>query len=132
MAQLAIDAAKQAFHEGVGVTVIDPRWVKPLPSKALLSLAQRHRHIVVIEDGIKHAGIASSISELLRENRIEIPVHSIGVPLEFIEHSKRNEILEQLGMTAQAIARDLVSWSSFTEEAKRFQREGSADHRPLH
>ena len=67
-----------------------------------------------------------------RENGIAIPVHSIGVPLEFIEHSKRNEILEQLGMTAQAIARDLVSWSSFTEEEKRFQREGSADHRPLH
>ena len=132
MAQLAIEAAKQAFHEGVGVTVIDPRWVKPLPSKALLSLAQRHRHIVVVEDGIKHAGIASSVSELLRENGIAIPVHSIGVPLEFIEHSKRNEILEQLGMTAQAIARDLVSWSSFTEEEKRFQREGSADHRPLH
>ena len=132
MAQLAIDAAKQAFHEGVGVTVIDPRWVKPLPSNALLSLVQRHRRIVVIEDGIKHAGIASSISELLRENGLTTPVHSIGVPLEFIEHAKRNEILEQLGMTSQAIARDLVSWSSLTEEEKRFQRDGSADHRPLH
>ena len=132
MAQLAIDAAKQALHEGVGVTVIDPRWVKPLPSNALLSLVQRHRRIVVIEDGIKHAGIASSISELLRENGLTTPVHSIGVPLEFIEHAKRNEILEQLGMTSQAIARDLVSWSSLTGEEKRFQRDGSADHRPLH
>ena len=79
-----------------------------------------------------HAGIASAISELLRENGIATPVHSIGVPLEFIEHAKRNEILEQLGMTSQAIARDLVSWSSLTEEEKRFQRDGSADHRPLH
>ena len=128
MAQLAIDAAKQALHEGVGVTVIDPRWVKPLPSNALLSLVQRHRRIVVIEDGIKHAGIASSISELLRENGLTTPVHSIGVPLEFIEHSKRAEILEDLGITAQKISRDIVEWSSTVEEMQ-FPAHENADHK---
>ena len=132
MAHLAIEAAKQAFHEGVGVTVVDLRWVKPLPSSSLLSLAQRYRQIVVLEDGIKHAGVASSISELVRENNLQIPVRSIGIPLQFIEHAKRNEILEQLGITAQAISRDLVSWSSLNSEEKQRQQDGIADHKPLH
>ena len=110
-AQVAVDAAAQAYREGVGVTVIDPRWVKPLP-KSLVTMAQRYKKVVVIEDGIKHGGIASTISELFRESGLNVPVHSIGVPLAFLEHAKRSQILEDLGITVQNITRSLVTWSS--------------------
>lgn len=116
MAALAVEAASQAYREGVGVTVIDPRWVKPLP-QSLVSMAQRYTSVVVLEDGIRHGGIASSISELLRDAGVHVPLHSIGVPLEFLEHSKRSEILSDIGITAQNIARSVVEWSSsFKEE----------------
>ena len=116
MAALAVEAASQAYREGVGVTVIDPRWVKPLP-QSLVAMAQRYTSVVVLEDGIRHGGIASSISELLRDAGVHVPLHSIGVPLEFLEHSKRNEILGDIGITAQNIARSVVEWSSsFKEE----------------
>jgi 1-deoxy-D-xylulose-5-phosphate synthase len=111
MAATAVEAASMAYREGVGVTVIDPRWVKPLPI-SLTSMAQRYKSVVVIEDGIKHGGIASSISELFREAGLTTPIHSIGVPLEFIEHSKRTEIFNDLGITAQNIARSIVEWNS--------------------
>lgn len=110
MATLAVEAAAQAYREGVGVTVIDPRWVKPLPA-SLITMARRYKSIVVIEDGIKHGGIASTVSELFREEGLAVPIHSIGVPLEFIEHSKRDEIFNDLGITVQTITRSLVSWS---------------------
>ena len=116
MAALAVEAASQAYREGVGVTVIDPRWVKPLP-QSLVAMAQRYTSVVVLEDGIRHGGIASSISELLRDAGVQVPLHSIGVPLEFLEHSKRSEILGDIGITAQNIARSVVEWSSsFKEE----------------
>lgn len=134
MASIAVDAAAQAYREGVGVTVVDPRWIKPLPVTALLSMAQRYSRIVVLEDGIKHAGVASSISELLRENNITMPLHSIGVPLEFIEHSKRAEILEDLGITVQNVTRQLVGWASdgVKQEAMRLHVDESVDRKPLH
>ena len=116
MAALAVEAASQAYREGVGVTVIDLRWVKPLP-QSLVAMAQRYTSVVVLEDGIRHGGIASSISELLRDAGVNVPLHSIGVPLEFLEHSKRSEILGDIGITAQNIARSVVEWSSsFKEE----------------
>ena len=111
MAKICVEAASQAYREGVGVTVVDPRWVKPLP-KSLLTMAQRYKSVVVVEDGIRHGGIASTISEMFRDADLDVPIHSIGVPLEFIEHSKRAEILADLGMTAQNIAHQLVAWSS--------------------
>ena len=118
-ASIAVESAAQAYREGVGVTVIDPRWVKPLP-KALITMAQRYKNVVVLEDGIKHGGIASTISELFREEQLNIPVHSIGLPLTFLEHAKRAQILEDLGITVQNITRSLVSWNSsqFPVDAK--------------
>ena len=110
-AAIAVEAAGQAYREGVGVTVIDPRWVKPLP-ESLVTMAQRYKSVVVLEDGIKHGGIASTISELFREFQLNVPVHSIGMPLTFLEHAKRSEILEDLGITVQNITRSLVTWSS--------------------
>ena len=110
-AEIAVEAAAQTYREGVGVTVIDPRWVKPLP-KSLITMAQRYKNVVVLEDGIKHGGIASTISEMFRDAQLNVPVHSIGLPLEFLEHAKRAEILEDLGITVQSIARSLVAWHS--------------------
>ena len=117
MATMAVEAASQAYREGVGVTVIDPRWVKPLP-KSLITMADRYKSVVVVEDGIAHGGIASALSEMFRSAGLDTPIHSIGVPLTFIEHSKRAEILSDLGITSQNIAREIVEWSSSTLKAE--------------
>ena len=111
MAAMAVEAASQAYREGVGVTVIDPRWVKPLP-QSLVTVATRYKSVVVLEDGIRHGGIASTISEMFRDAGLQVPIHSIGVPLSFFEHAKRAEILGELGITAQAISLNIVEWSA--------------------
>jgi 1-deoxy-D-xylulose-5-phosphate synthase len=127
MAPLAVEAASQAYREGVGVTVIDLRWVKPLPH-SLVTMAQRYKSVVVIEDGIRHGGIASTVSELFRDEGLGVPIHSIGVPLEFIEHSKRDEILGDLGITVQTITRSLVSWSLTLKQLELAQEEPAKIH----
>ena len=134
MAQLAVDAAALAYREGVGVTVIDPRWVRPLPISTLARMSDRYSRIVVIEDGIKNGGISSALSDAFRELDIEIPIHSIGIPVEFFEHSKRNQILEDLGITVQSVARQLVSWfsSGVKQEGKQLHVDESASRKPTH
>ncbi len=111
MAAMAVEAASQAYREGVGVTVIDPRWIKPLP-QSLVTMATRYKSVVVLEDGIRHGGIASTISELFRDAGLQVPIHSIGVPLTFLEHAKRGQILSELGITAQQISLSIVEWSA--------------------
>jgi len=133
-AAMAVESAGQAYREGVGVTVIDPRWVKPLPA-SLVTMAQRYKSVVVIEDGIKHGGIASTISEMFRDAGLTVPVHSIGVPLAFIEHSKRAEVLQDLGITVQNITRSLVTWSSSdlnVKEEMQLPQDKSVNRKPLH
>lgn len=111
MAAMALEMAQLAHKESIEVTVLDPLWVKPISSN-LTALCAKYSTVVVMEDGIKHAGIASTISESLREAGSPCVVHSIGVPLEFIEHSKRNEILEDLKITPAAIVQQIAGWIS--------------------
>ena len=111
MASMALDVARLAHEQSIEVTVVDPLWVKPI-SPAVIAMCGEYSTIVVMEDGIKHAGIASSLSEALRETGSQRLAHSIGIPLEFIEHSKRNEILEDLHITPANIVRQISGWTS--------------------
>jgi 1-deoxy-D-xylulose-5-phosphate synthase len=111
MASMALDVAQLAHEQSVEITVVDPLWVKPI-SPAVIAMCGEYSTVVVMEDGIKHAGIASTISEALRETGSQRIVHSIGIPLEFIEHSKRNEILEDLEITPTDIVRQISGWIS--------------------
>jgi 1-deoxy-D-xylulose-5-phosphate synthase len=131
LANLALDVAVQVGREGIGVTVIDPRWVKPLP-ESLVAMATAYQSVVVIENGIRHGGIASTISEIFRDAGLSIPIHSIGVPLEFIEHSKPAEILQDLGMNVQDLSRSIVEWHSCLKEEMQHHEDESVSRRPLH
>jgi 1-deoxy-D-xylulose-5-phosphate synthase len=111
MAGMAIEVAQLAKAQSIEITVVDPLWVKPI-SPAVIALCANYSTVVVMEDGIKHAGIASTISEALRNSDTNCSLHSIGVPLEFIEHSKRAEILEDLEITPIAIVQQISGWIS--------------------
>ena len=111
MASMALEVAQLAHQQSIEITVIDPLWVKPMSSN-VTALCAKYSTVVVMEDGIKHAGIASTISESLREAGSSCSVNSVGVPLEFIEHSKRNEILEDLKITPAAIVQQIAGWIS--------------------
>jgi 1-deoxy-D-xylulose-5-phosphate synthase len=75
-------------------------------------MATRYKSVVVLEDGIRHGGIASTLSEMFRDAGLQVPIHSIGVPLTFLEHAKRGQILSELGITAQQISLSIVEWSA--------------------
>jgi len=111
MVGMAIEVAQLAKAQSIEITVVDPLWVKPLP-KSLLQMCAEYATVIVMEDGIRHAGIASTISEALRESGTVCSLHSIGVPLEFIEHSKRAEILEDIAITPEAIVQQISGWIS--------------------
>lgn len=109
MANMAIEVAQLAKQKSIDVTVVDPLWVKPI-SPALIAMCSDYATVVVMEDGIKHAGVASSISEVLRDGGKTVSLHSVGVPLEFIEHSKRSEILEDIHLTASDVVEQISEW----------------------
>ena len=101
---LALEAAQLLEAEGIATSVVDPRWLKPI-SDDLVEIITLFETVIVLEDGITHAGFASSLSERMRAEDIDIPLLSLGIPLTFLQHSKRKEVLGELGLTPEVVAK---------------------------
>ena len=108
MATIALKSAELLKAQGIGCTVIDPRWVVPVP-KTVLAEAAKHRLVVTIEDGVKVGGIGTRIRQDMRAAQIDTALNEVGLPDEFLEHASRDEILERVGLTAKQITHDIVA-----------------------
>ncbi|MGH3875254.1 MAG: 1-deoxy-D-xylulose-5-phosphate synthase [Pseudonocardiaceae bacterium] len=110
-AALAVSAAHRLADQGIGVTVVDPRWLLPVP-EALLEMAARHRLVVSLEDGGRHGGFGWSLAAALRDAELDVPLRDLGIPQRFLEHGSRDEVLADLGLTAQDVARAVTGWAA--------------------
>jgi 1-deoxy-D-xylulose-5-phosphate synthase len=107
--QLGVEVAEGLHAQGIGVEVLDPRWVKPVPMY-VVDQAAKARIVVVIEDGIRVGGVGAAVSQALRDRNVDVPVRNFGTPLLFLDHAKRASILSELGLTGQAITRSITEW----------------------
>ena len=107
MARVALDAAAILAEQGIGSTVIDPRWVVPVAG-SVIELARRHRLLISIEDGIRVGGVGTRIRQALRDGGVDTAVSELGTPDRFLEHASRGELLEAAGLTAEQIAADVA------------------------
>jgi 1-deoxy-D-xylulose-5-phosphate synthase len=107
MAATSVEVAERLVAQGIGVTVVDPRWVKPF-DPAVLDLAREHRLVVSVEDNGITGGCGSVLLQTLNEARVETPVRLHGIPQRFLDHAKRAKILDEIGLSAQALARSIV------------------------
>lgn len=108
MANVALKVSELLSAQGIGSTVIDPRWVVPV-RKSVIELSENHRLVVTIEDGVRVGGIGTRIRQDLRAAQVDTALSELGLPDEFLEHASRSEILERVGLTAQSIAQEIVA-----------------------
>jgi 1-deoxy-D-xylulose-5-phosphate synthase len=92
-----------------GITVVDPRWVRPVPDE-LVSLARAHRLVVTVEDGMRAGGVGDALAKALRDADVAVPLRDLGVPVGWHPHGTRAELLEDLGLTAAGVAGKITGW----------------------
>lgn len=107
MGTVGVDAAGRLAAQGVGVTVVDPRWVKPVDD-ALIGLARDHRLVVTVEDNGRVGGVGSVLTQVLRDAGVSTPVREYGIPQRFLDHARRGKILNEVGLTGQNLAREIA------------------------
>ncbi len=104
MAVVCVQAAQRLADHGIGVTVVDPRWVKPL-DEALVGAAREHRLVVTAEDNGVAGGFGDAVCRLLREHDVDTPARTFGLPQQFLDHGDRGQILDEHGLAPQHLAR---------------------------
>ena len=107
MAATCLEVADRLADQGIGVTVVDPRWVRPV-SPVLVELAAAHRLVVTVEDNGRAGGVGAAVAQALRDGGVDVPLRDFGIPQRFLDHAKRADILAEIGLTAQDISRQVV------------------------
>jgi 1-deoxy-D-xylulose-5-phosphate synthase len=97
------EAARLLRQAGIGVTLVDPRWVKPLDPR-LGPVAGAHRLVVTVEDNVLAGGFGSAVAEVLADEEVATPLLRLGIPDRFLPHGKRELLLAELGLDAGGIA----------------------------
>ena len=103
----AVAVGERLSDQGIGVTVVDPVWALPV-KQALVALARDHDLVITIEDNGVVGGYGSRLAQELRSGGVDTAVREFGIPQEFLPHGGRAQLLEEIGLTPQAIARYAV------------------------
>jgi 1-deoxy-D-xylulose-5-phosphate synthase len=112
---MCLAAAERAADHGIDVTVVDPRWVIPVPEE-LVALASGFRLVVTVEDGGRAGGIGTTLTQALQDRSCDVPVRSMGLPQQFFDHGSRGQVLADAGLTEQDVARRIAEWTAVLGE----------------
>ena len=107
MAMMCLTAAERMADHGIGVTVVDPRWTKPV-DEAIIDAARQYRLVAVVEDNGRAGGFGDAVARLLHDHDVDTPVKTFGLPQRFLTHGDRSDVLEEVGLTPQHLARQLT------------------------
>jgi 1-deoxy-D-xylulose-5-phosphate synthase len=108
MVRTGVEAAAKLTAQGLGVTVVDPRWLKPV-DPAIVALAAGYRLVVSVEDNGRVGGVGQALVQALADAGVITPVSVHAIEQEFLQHDKRDAICEDLGLTAEAVAQDTLA-----------------------
>jgi 1-deoxy-D-xylulose-5-phosphate synthase len=115
MVPMCLAAAERAADHGIDVTVVDPRWVVPVPDE-LVALASEFRLVVTVEDGGRAGGIGTTLTQAMQDRGCDVPVRALGLPQQFFDHGSRGQVLADVGLTEQDIARRITEWTAVLAE----------------
>ena len=108
-ATMALAVAERLRNQGIGVTVVDPRWVLPVPEE-IVAMAAGHKLVVTLEDNGVHGGVGSAVSGALRRAEVDVPCRDVALPQQFFDHASRGEVLDSVGLTERNVARQVTGW----------------------
>lgn len=104
----SLEAADILFSEGVGVTVINVRFITPIDKDLFKEIFLKLKRIITVEEGVLEGGFGSSILEFMEQEKIGgVKIERMGLPGEFIPHGKRELLLERYNLTSEQIAKTI-------------------------
>lgn len=102
-----LDVGRRLTQQGIPATVVDPVWALPVGDD-LLDLVADHDLVVTIEDNCVVGGVGARLEQVMTDREITTPVQAFGIPDRYLAQGSRGQILADLGLTGQDIARSVV------------------------
>jgi len=101
----SIKAESILKKEGMAATVVDCRFVKPLDTDMIASLARKIPRIITVEENVRQGGFGSAVMECLNDQGIvDYDLIRLGIPDRFVEHGPQKLLRSKYGIDSDGIA----------------------------
>jgi 1-deoxy-D-xylulose-5-phosphate synthase len=102
---LAQSTAAMLAEQGIEATIADARFAKPLDTELINELAAEHTLLVTLEEGVLAGGFGAGVIEHLADNGLPVSTMRVGLPDRFVTHGAPPLLHEEVGFTAENVAR---------------------------
>ena len=124
----AMEAAERLKHEGLSVSVVNSRFVKPLDEDMIIEMGARCKKILTVEENVLSGGFGSAVLEMLElKGSTNIAVKRVGVPDQFVEHGTADLVRKQFGLDADGIESTAREFILETKDS-RYHLDGALRH----
>lgn len=104
MVQPSLAAAELLARDGMNVTVVNCRYMKPYDEVTLAAVLSKHERVLVVEEGTVVNGFGAFMTSVIQKHDDSVRVHTAGVPDRIIYAAPRKRQLEQCGLHPEGIA----------------------------
>jgi 1-deoxy-D-xylulose-5-phosphate synthase len=78
--------------------------------------------VVTVEDCGRAGGVGSALTRALQDRDLDVPVRTLGLPQAFLEQGSRGQVLADVGLTEQDVARRIAEWAAVVAERTEVRR----------
>ena len=103
MVQEAEKVYDRLLADGTNVTFVNARFLKPIDTDMIDELSKDHKHIVVIEEEIKHGGYGSLVEEYVMDRHLDVDVTVCAIEDTFVQHGSVEELRRMLKLDADSL-----------------------------
>jgi len=110
MNSVALKARSLLAEEGFEATILDPVFIKPLDADLICHLLLTHQKIVTIEEHSVTAGMGAILNHFfMRQGFSNLQVLNLGIPETFLNHGSHQDLLNEMGLTPEKIAKQIMT-----------------------
>jgi 1-deoxy-D-xylulose-5-phosphate synthase len=105
----ALEAAESLALQGIEVTVVNARFVKPVDTELIVDITTRIKYIITVEENTLSGGFGNYVNDAVRQANIsDVIIRNVGVPDVFVEHGRQEFLRSKYGLDAPGIIRKVL------------------------
>lgn len=109
MVKTALEVRARLRDLGYSCSLINARFVKPLDEELIRRAAEEHDLLVTMEENVRSGGFGDRVLEYLNDIQAKVPVISVALPDDYVEHGNVEVLKKETCVDADSIVKRILA-----------------------
>ena len=110
MVRIAIDVKAALEEQGLSVSLVNARFVKPIDEEMIEKASKKHKLVVTMEENVLCGGYGENVRQYMDTLKSKAKLLNIAIPDTFVEHGSVDLLLKSMDMDAEGITKRVLDY----------------------